>query len=142
MALCQIAHDEKENSIKTLNKIQDVYCVLPDDGDELSSMMKFDDLWYILLPRVTFYGNINTYKNLKDLFNCVFNDGYCILRDFPEAKDFLWRRLTTLQSCGGITSNVKQFEDNNKRAMRKILQEDFDSFKDEVVRHLEHIKML
>lgn len=45
LALCQALTNDMDNSTKTINKIRNVYITLPDDIEELSSMMRYDKEW-------------------------------------------------------------------------------------------------
>lgn len=42
LALCQALTNDMDNSTKTINKIRNVYITLPDDIEELSSMMRYE----------------------------------------------------------------------------------------------------
>lgn len=49
LALCQALTNDMDNSTKTINKIRNVYITLPDDIEELSSMMRYKEEWFTFL---------------------------------------------------------------------------------------------
>ncbi len=140
LALCQVLTNDKDNSVKTLKRVKDVYCVLPNDIDELASMMSYQNEWKDFLWHYVIKGFI--YHNTEDRFAVTFNDMFHFyhFRDDDwemEIKEYFCRRLNVLRSCGGFSFDETIFCENEKRAMRTILQEDFESFKSEILLQFE-----
>lgn len=126
LELCQGLINDQANSIKTLSRIKNVCCTLPDDYEALSSMMVYDEEWY------SFFLAIVWFKNFDRAFEKRFF--YMPPGKYKAVvKEYYKRRLRALISCGGFSWDEKEWLDNNKRAMKKILQEDFDSFKSEIL---------
>ena len=63
----------------------------------------------------------------------IFNKMYYFNENEPDLKQYLKRRLNTLNTCGGFSMNETQFVENEKRAIKIILQEDFEAFKSEIL---------
>ena len=122
LSFCQAFIDDRPNSIKTLSRIKNVRCTLSDNYEELSSMMDYDEKeWLMFLFRTFMY---KTFGIKTSLHVCA--------QEMERIK-YYKRCLDALNSCGGFSLNEKTYLDNHRRAMQKILQEDFDSFKSEIL---------
>ncbi len=125
LALCQALTNDMDNSTKTINKIRNVYISLPDDIEELSSMMRYEKEWlnfliHYLARRIF----------CKESFDRVFNEMYY---SNENEKQYFKRLLTALDTCGGFSLNETECVKNYKLAIKKILQEDFEAFKSEIL---------
>lgn len=137
LAICQIAHNEIDNSIMTLEKIKSVNCVLPDDYEELSSMMQYHRDWWPLVFKLFANSIFQRSSNLKEKFDGLYKA--VPFDTILESKEYMWRRLNAFKSCGGFTAfpyDEKQLFESDKKAMRQILQEDFDAFKTKVIQNI------
>lgn len=140
LALCQALTNDMDNSTKTINKIRNVYITLPDDIEELSSMMRYKEEWFIFLPlyisrRITSsFGTWNRDDSKEESFDVVFNNWFSRYSEESklDLKQYIKRLLNALNTCGGGTTN-ELYVENNKRAIKKILQEDFEAFKSETL---------
>lgn len=139
LALCQALTNDMDNSTKTINKIRNVYISLPDDIEELSSMMRYEEEWstflihYIVRRSTSSFGTCYRNESKEESFDCAFNKMYYFNENEPDLKQYLKRRLNTLNTCGGFSMNETQFVENEKRAIKIILQEDFEAFKSEIL---------
>lgn len=133
LALCQALTNDMDNSTKTINKIRNVYISLPDDIEELSSMMRYEGEWGTFLIHYIFERACHRNESKEESFDCAFNKMYYFNKNEPDLKQYLKRRLNTLNTCGGISMNETQFVENEKRAIKIILQEDFEAFKSEIL---------
>ncbi len=144
LALCQVLTNDIENSTKTINKIRNVHISLPEDLSELFSMMKFSVIeWTWFLTRYVAQ-RIFTQEPADKCFDYVCNDMFgCNLNYHSvsgyklEQMKYYKRVINTFNSCGGYSMNVKELEKNEKRAFEKILQEDFETFKSEILLQFE-----
>lgn len=50
-----------------------------------------------------------------------------------DLKQYIKRLLNALNTCGGFSLNETLNVENNKRAIKLILQEDFEAFKSEIL---------
>lgn len=141
LALCQIAQGETDNYIRTLDRIKTVYCELPDDFDELSSMLKANptDLCSMMLMKVVRY--IVSYRKVD--FTEIFEESYQKLFSFEEGmidsghKEYLWRLMIAYKTNGVFTAYDEHLPDRMQIAIKQILQEDFDAFKTEVINNIQ-----
>ena len=139
LALCQSLTNDIDNSTKTINKIRNVYITLPDDIEELSSMMKYKEEWFTFLVHYIFrrsissFGTWNLYESKEESFDYAFNKMYYSNENKLDLKQYIKRLLNALSSCGGYSMNEAENVENNKRAIKKILQEDFEAFKSETL---------
>lgn len=145
LALCQIAHGEADNCIMTLHRIQSVYCVLPDDWEELHSMMRYK---FLPTPEMTcdelLDGPIIKYYDslVKRQQCCPF---FC--KWGSERNEYYWRLVTVLHTNGffhlyhtALTTysfDIKQGEKVLIKSMQQILHEDFDALKTEVINNIQ-----
>lgn len=145
LALCQIAHGETDNCIMTLDRIKTVYCELPDDADELSSMLKFNpNLLFMKMYINTTMRSIGSFRKVD--FTEIFEESYQYVFRFEEElgmidsghKEYLWRVMTAYKSHEVFTSvDVQYVLDRAQMAKKQILQEDFDAFKTEVINNIQ-----
>lgn len=143
LALCQVLTNDIDNSAKTISKIRNVYIYLPDDIEELSSMMRYPEKWHSFLPlymvrRYMFGSSWCRNESNEESFDYVFNEMLHIHYYYsdpivPDVKQYLKRLLNAFNTCGGYSLNETVFNENNKRAIKKILQEDFEAFKAEIL---------
>lgn len=54
-----------------------------------------------------------------------------------DLKQYIKRLLNALNTCGGFSMNEHENVDNYKRAIKKILQEEFETFKSEILLQFE-----
>ena len=144
LALCQFLTNDIENSAKTMSKIKDVYVSLPEDSEELLSMMKFSAIkWWLFLALYMMIRFTNS-KPIDWCFDCACNRTFgCNLNCYsiPEHKlgqmKYYKRLLNAFNDYGGFSMNEKKTVENNIRAIKKILQEDFEVFKYEILLQFE-----
>lgn len=147
LALCQIAHGEADNCIMTLDRIKTVYCELPDDGDELFSMLKFNQKCQYLFGKMYFkaiMSHMGSYRKVDftEIFEESYQDVFRVeiehdMLDFGH-KEYLWRLMTAYKSHGLFSPvDVQQVLDSTQMAIKQILQEDFDAFKTEVINNIQ-----
>ena len=144
LALCQALTNDMDNSTKTINKIRNVYITLPDDIEELSSMMRYKKEWFIFLAhyiirRITSsFGTWNRDDSKEESFDVVFNNWFSRYSEESklDLKQYIKRLLNALNTCGGFSMN--ELVENNKRAIKIILQEDFEAFKSETLLKFEN----
>lgn len=144
LALCQALTNDMDNSTKTINKIRNVYITLPDDIEELSSMMRYKEEWftflvhYIIRRSTSSFGTWARNESKEESFDVVFNRWFSRYSEEskPDLKQYIKRLLNALNTCGGFSMNEHENVENNKRAIKIILQEDFEGFKNEVLLQL------
>lgn len=142
LALCQALTNDMDNSTKTVKKIRNVYISLPDDFEELSSMMKYKIEWlaflfhYIFRRSISSFDTWNRNESKEESFDYAFNEisRYYSSEKKLDLKQYIKRLLNALNICGGFSLNETEYVENNKRAIKKILQEDFEAFKSDVLR--------
>ena len=138
LALCQALTNDMENSTKALNKIRNVYISLPDDYEELSSMMRYNkwqwrSFYFHYIQRrfdsiTTGFHSIfsrcyeSKHESKEESFDRAFDCAFDWMR-YPneiklDLKQYLKRRLNTLNTCGGFSINKTQFVENDKRAIK------------------------
>lgn len=147
LALCQALTNDMDNSTKTINKIRSVYITLPDDIEKLSSMMRYKVDWFTFLFHYTvhyaFRGSISSFgiwarnESKEESFDYAFKQMYYSNENRYDLKQYIKRLLNTLNTCGGFSMNEHKNEDNIKRAIKIILQEDFEAFKSETLLNFE-----
>lgn len=143
LALCQVLTDDNENSTKTICKIKNVDISLPDDIDDLESMMKYPAMeWALLLTNYMMRRIVDKEPADKcfdyacnSMFGCNLNYHSVSEQTLGQMK-YYKRLLNALNTCGGFSMNEHENVKNNKRAIKKILQEDFEGFKNEVLLQL------
>jgi hypothetical protein len=149
LALCQALTNDMDNSTKTINKIRSVYITLPDDIEELSSMMRYKVDWFTFLAHYTVHyalrGSISSFgiwarnESKEESFDYAFNNmlmyysKYYSNENKFDLKQYIKRLLNALNTCGGLY----EYMENNKRAIKIILQEDFEAFKSETLLNFE-----
>lgn len=141
LALCQALTNDMDNSTKTINRIRNVYISLPDDFEELLSMMRYKKEWlaflfrYILRRSSPSFGTWNRNESKEESFDYAFNEisRYYSSENKLDLKQYIKRLLNALKICGGFSLNETENIENNKRAIQKILQEDFETFKSEII---------
>ena len=144
LALCQALTNDMDNSTKTINKIRNVYITLPDDFEELSSMMRYEEEWrhfrvHYVLERICtssfdiWARNESKEKSFDSAFSKMYYSKYYSDENKFDLKQYIKRRLNALNACGGFFMNETEFIEINKRAIKKILQEDFEAFKSETL---------
>ena len=148
LALCQALTNDNENSTKTISKIRDVHISLPDDIKELASMMMYYNesahfIYKYIGRRAIFrYLDFKPNESEEESFDYAFNEAMWFIRRFCSSKerefDFkqhFKRLLNAVIACGGFSMNSTRTEidENFKRAIKKILQEDFEAFKSETL---------
>ena len=78
--------------------------------------------------------------NDRNSFDYVFNEMYYFKYYSDEnkfdLKQYIKRLLNAYNTCGGFSMN--EHENNNKRAIKIILQEDFEAFKSEILLNFEN----
>ena len=143
LALCQALTNDMDNSTKTINKIRNVYITLPDDIEELSSMMRYKEEWftflvyYIIRRSTSSFGTWARNESKEESFDYAFNKMYYSNENKFDLKQYIKRLLNALNTCGGFSMNEHENVDNYKRAIKKILQEDFEAFKSETLLNFE-----
>lgn len=143
LALCQALTNDMDNSTKTINKIRNVYITLPDDIEELSSMMRYKEEWftflvhYIIRRSTSSFGTWARNESKEESFDYAFNKMYYSNENKFDLKQYIKRLLNALNTCGGFSMNEHVNVDNNKRAIKIILQEDFEAFKSETLLNFE-----
>ena len=142
LALCQALTNDMDNSTKTINKIRNVYITLPDDIEELTSMMRYKKEWltflfHYIIRRSTWARNESKEKSFDYAFDYAFNKMYYSNENKFDLKQYIKRLLNALNTCGGFPKNETGFIEINKRAIKKILQEDFEAFKSETLLNFE-----
>lgn len=149
LALCQALTNDMDNSTKTINKIRNVYITLPDDIEELSSMMRYEEEWLhfrflyklerICTSSVGIWApNESKEESFDNAFNKMYYSKYYSNENRFDLKQYIKRRLNALNTCGGFFMNEHEYVDNNKRAIKIILQEDFEAFKSEILLNFEN----
>ena len=140
LALCQALTNDMDNSTKTINKIRNVYITLPDDIEDLSSLMRYKEEWLIFLAHYIFRRSISSFgtwgqnESKEESFDYAFNK--ISNENKFDLKQYIKRLLKALNTCGGFSMNEHENVKNYKRAIKKILQEDFEAFKNEVLLQL------
>lgn len=140
LALCQVLTNDTDNYTKTLKKISNVYISLPDDIEELASLMRYKKEWfsflfhYIIRRRC---GTWNKNESQEESFNYAFNKMYYSNENELDLKQYIKRLLNALNTCGGFSLNETLNVENNKRAIKLILQEDFEAFKSDILLQFE-----
>lgn len=149
LALCQALTNDMDNSTKTINKIRSVYITLPDDIEELSSMMRYKEEWftfllhYFIRRNTLSFGTWALNESKEKSFDYAFNKMFMYLSKYYsnenkfDLKQYIKRLLNALNTCGGFSMNEHEFMENNKRAIKIILQEDFEAFKSETLLNFE-----
>ena len=143
LALCQTLTNDMDNSTKTINKIRNVYITLPDDIEELSSMMRCKEEWftflvhYIIRRSTSSFGTWARNESKEESFDYAFNKMYYSNENKFDLKQYIKRLLNALNTCGGFSMNEHENVDNNKRAIKIILKEDFEAFKSETLLNFE-----
>ena len=66
--------------------------------------------------------------------NIILETCFPIEYEQLELKKYIKRFMNALKICGGFSLNETTLEENAKRAIKKILQEDFEAFKSDVLR--------
>lgn len=75
LALCQVLTNDTDNYTKTLKKISNVYISLPDDIEELASLMRYKEEWfsflfhYIVRRSISSFGTWNKNESQEESFN-------------------------------------------------------------------------
>ena len=140
LALCQVLTNDTDNYTKTLKKISNVYISLPDDIEELASLMRYKKEWfsflfhYIIRRRCgTWNKNESQEESFNYAFNYAFNKMYYSNENELDLKQYIKRLLNALNTCGGFSLNETENVENNKRAIKLILQEDFEAFKSKIL---------
>lgn len=138
LALCQVLTGDNENSTKTISKIKNVDISLPDDIEGLGTMMKYYKEWLLFITnyfthRMSMIIGIQN-EPKEETFDKVFNYWFSHYSEESKLnlKQYIKRLLNALNTCGGFSMIVE----NNKRAIKIILQEDFEGFKNEVLLQL------
>ena len=137
LALCQALTNDFENSTKTISKIRDVHISLPEDINELASMMRYKEEWfsflfhYIIRRSISSFG-WNKNDSQEETFNYAFNKMYYSNENELDLKQYIKRLFNAFIACGGFM-NRTDHDENFKRAIKKILQEDFEAFKSEIL---------
>jgi len=72
-------------------------------------------------------------ESKEESFDYVFNKMYYSNENKLDLKQYFKRLLNALNTCGGFSLNETENVENNKRAIKKILQEDFEIFKSEIL---------
>lgn len=143
LALCQALTNDMDNSTKTINKIRNVYITLPDDIEELLSMMRYKEEWltflfhYMIRRSISSFGTWARNESKEESFDYAFNRMYHSNENKFDLKQYIKRLLNALNTCGGLSMNEHEYMKNNKRAIKIILQEDFEAFKSETLLNFE-----
>lgn len=145
LAFCQACTEDTENCTITLNKIKDVTCVLPNDleGLELNKDIKDAILFYYKFVLKSMWCHDDFERTFEKvykyyyipLYNCSSDGSY--IEYLEQRKEYYKRFLLTIRSCGGFSLDEKKGTEILTRAVRKILQEDFESFKSNVISQFE-----
>ena len=119
LAFCQMIQGEEENSVKTLGRIKDVCCTLPDNYEGLLSHMKPDKLWHDLFFR----------------FMPSFDPNW--KKYFPRGRTPLV--LSTLELVGEVMGIdlVWSLYPKKEPALRAFLKSEFEAFKMEILKQFE-----
>ena len=137
LALCQVLTDDNENSTKTISKIKNVDISLPDDIDELGSMMRYSKEWLLFsamyFPRRIL--NIPPHESKEKSFDDSFNFWFSNYSDESKLnlKQYFIRLLKAYNTCGINNVSALADKEKSKLAFKKILQEDFEAFKSETL---------
>lgn len=140
LALCQVLTNDTDNYTKTLKKISNVYISLPDDIEELASLMRYKKEWFSFLFHYIIrrrFGTWNKNESQEESFNYAFNEMYYSNENELDLKQYIKRLLNALNTCGGFSLNETLNAENNKRAIKLILQEEFETFKSEILLQFE-----
>jgi hypothetical protein len=153
LALCQALTNDMDNSTKTINKIRNVYITLPDDIEELSLMMRYKKEWFTFLVHYFIERSISSFawdrkESKEESFDYAFNKMYYKF-DYAfnemyfsnenkfdlkqDLKQYIKRLLNAFNTCGGFSMSEHENAENNKCAIKIILQEDFEAFKNEIL---------
>ena len=73
----------------------------------------------------------------EESFDYAFNKIYYSNENKFDLKQYIKRLLNALNTFGGFSMNEHKNEDNIKRAIKIILQEDFETFKSETLLNFE-----
>ena len=152
LAICQSLTNDNDNCTISLNKIKRVYCELPNDNEELYSMAPFfDEFIRYFLPKMIIndleenFMNPYTYRQEKDSFECTWyymmtneifgrhleSDNYSIIKDL--IKLYFRRYHDVLKVLGGFSYVEEVSQDRLKQVCKRILEEDFNKIKGEVI---------
>jgi hypothetical protein len=141
LALSQALTNDMDNSTKTINKIKNVYITLPDDIEELSSMVRYDKEWgwfivYYVARRISRIGDFKI-ESREESFDAAFN--FCFwFENYSDdsklnLKQYFKRLFKALDFYGYDSVFDLVDKEKTKRAIKKILQEDFEVFKNEIL---------
>ena len=120
LALCQVLTNDTDNYTKTLKKISNVYISLPDDIEELASLMRYKKEWFSFLFHYIIrrrFGTWNKNESQEESFNYAFNKMYYSNENELDLKQYIKRLLNALNTCGGFSLNETLNVENNKRAI-------------------------
>lgn len=140
LALCQVLTNDTDNYTKTLKKISNVYISLPDDIEELASLMRYKKEWFSFLFHYIIrrrFGTWNKNESQEESFNYAFNKMYYSNENELDLKQYIKRLLNALNTSGGFSLYETLNVENNKHAIKKILQEDFEAFKSDILLQFE-----
>lgn len=144
LALCQALTDDNENSTKTISKIKNIDISLPDDIEELGSMMRYPAMeWALFLTEYMMRRIVHEEPADKcfdyacnSMFGCNLNYHLVSGQTLGQMK-YYKRLLKALNTCGGFSMNEHKNVGNYKRAIKIILQEDFEAFKSDILLQFE-----
>ena len=140
LALCQVLTDDNENSTKTISKIKNVVISLPDDIDELGSMMRYCKEW-LLFSGMYFSRRILNFleESKENSFDRTFNFWFEHYSGESKLnlKQYFKRLLKAYNICGINYVSALADKEKTKHAIKKILQEDFEAFKSDILLQFE-----
>ena len=106
-------------------------------------MMRCKEEWftflvhYIIRRSTSSFGTWARNESKEESFDYAFNKIYYSNENKFDLKQYIKRLLNALNTCGGFSMNEHENVDNNKRAIKIILQEDFEAFKSETLLNFE-----
>lgn len=143
LALCLALSNDMDNSTKTINKIKNVYITLPDDIEELSSMVRYYKEWrlfiaYYVARRISGIGDFKI-ESKEESFDVAFNFWFENYSDDRKLnlKQYFKRLFKAFNTCGILSVFNLSDKEKTKRAIKKILQEDFEAFKSDILLQFE-----
>lgn len=146
LSFLQALTDDYENCQLTLKKVENVFCYLSNDYNDLYSMFPYNECWdkffYSLMMELGGGHMSGRCINFTSVWNCFahwnsFMFGYYAEREkgfqfIQDMKTYFYRRMKYLIEGGDFWDGERLIQ-NDKQAIKRILQEDFDKFKKEVL---------
>lgn len=125
LALCLALSNDMDNSTKTINKIKNVYITLPDDIEELSSMVRYYKEWrlfiaYYVARRISGIGDFKI-ESKEESFDVAFNFWFENYSDDRKLnlKQYFKRLFKAFNTCGILSVFNLSDKEKTKRAIKK-----------------------